>query len=222
MFKTLFGAKPSIPPTKLPQPNSFVDVVVGGRPSRSVTVEAIGPRGLVTRDVLGRAGESAVILYSTPAGRFRASTKVIGVGRNSTQFDVLKRVELLSAAATGAQKRSSVRLDTLVQGQWRFAPGGKGTGEFVRATIRDISRGGCSLIVDRLIKGGMTVEIRIPLKPNAPPVTLLGEVVRHQEIKTSGKHSHGLRFHGVRPEEDQAIVDFINRKQAELRNRGLA
>jgi len=222
MFKTLFGGKSAnVPAGRLPQANAFVDVVVGGRQSRSVTVESVGPRGIVTRDVLGRAGETAVILYSTGAGRFRAATKIASVGANTTLFDLPKRVELLGAA-TGSQKRSSVRLDTLVPGHWRFAPGGKGHGEFLRATVRDISRGGCSLIVDRPIKGGSTVEVRIALKADSPPVTLLGEVVRHQEIKASGKHSHGLRFHGVTPEEDHAIVDFINRKQAELRNRGLA
>ncbi len=221
MFKTLFGGKPSIPAAKLPQPNSFVDVVVGGRQSRSVTVESVGPRGVVTRDVLGRPGETAVILYSTSGGRYRAATKIVGVNATSTHFDTPKRIELVGSTS-GSQKRSSVRLDTLVQGHWRFAPGGKGSGEFARATVRDISRGGCSLIVDRPVKGGTTVEVRIPLKPDFPPITLLGEVVRHEEIKASGKHSHGLRFHGVTPEEDHAIVDFINRKQAELRNRGLA
>jgi hypothetical protein len=221
MFKTLFGAKPSIPAGKLPQPHSFVDVVVGGRQARSVTVESVGPRGIVTRDVLGRAGEAAVILYSTSAGRYRAATKILAASANSTHFDTPKRIELVGATS-GSQKRSSVRLDTLVPGHWRFAPSGKGSGEFHRATVRDISRGGCSLIVDRPLKGGTTVEVRIALKPDVPPVILLGEVVRHQEIKASGKHSHGLRFHGVTPEEDHAIVDFINRKQAELRNRGLA
>jgi hypothetical protein len=221
MFKTLFGSKPTIPASKLPQPHSFVDVVVGGRQARSVTVESVGPRGIVTRDVLGRAGEAAVILYSTSAGRYRAATKILAASANSTHFEAPKRVELVGATS-GSQKRSSVRLDTLVPGHWRFAPNGKGSGEFHRATVRDISRGGCSLIVDRAIKGGTTVEVRITLKADVPPVTLLGEVVRHQEIKASGKHSHGLRFHGVTPEEDHAIVDFINRKQAELRNRGLA
>jgi hypothetical protein len=221
MFKTLFGGKPSVPAAKLPAPHTFVDVVVGGRQARSVTVESVGPRGIVTRDVLGRAGETAVILYTTTGGRYRASTKILAVNANNTHFDTPKRVELVGSTS-GSQKRSSVRLDTLVPGHWRFAPGGKGSGEFHRATVRDISRGGCSLIVDRAIKGGTTVEVRIPLKPDSPPITLLGEVVRHQEIKASGKHSHGLRFHGVTPEEDHAIVDFINRKQAELRNRGLA
>src|SRR5580704_12960310 len=106
MFKTLFGSKPSIPAGKLPQPNSFVDVVVGGRQSRSVTVESVGPRGVVTRDVLGRAGETAVILYSTSGGRYRAATKILGVNGTSTHFDTPKRVELVGSTS-GSQKRSS-------------------------------------------------------------------------------------------------------------------
>ena len=222
MFKTLFGqGKTAIPPTKLPQVNSFVDVVVGGRSARSVTVEACSAKGIVTRDVLGRPGEVATLIYNTNAGRFRLQTKIVAANSSSTQFEYPKRVDLIGAA-TGAQKRSSVRLDTLVTGSWRFAPGGKGTGEFTRATIRDISRGGCAITGDRPLKHGTMVEVKLQLKENVAPIVLLAEVMRHQEIKTSGKHSHGVRFHGVRPEEDHAIIEFINRKQAELRSRGLA
>lgn len=221
MFKALFGGKTAISPTKLPVVNSFVDVMVGGRAARSVTVEACGSKGIVTREVLGRAGEVAIIIYNTPAGRFRLQTRITGATASSTQFEFPKRVDLVGAAK-GAQKRSSVRLDALVTGSWRFAPGGKGTGEFMRATIRDISRGGCALNTDRPLKLGTMVEVKLQLASGAPPITLLAEVMRHEEIKSSGKHSHGLRFHGVRPEEDHAIIEFINRKQAELRSRGLA
>lgn len=221
MFKQLFGGRPSIPATKLPQLHSFVDVTVGGRGSRSVTVESCSAKGIVTREVLGRPGEVGTIVYTTAAGRFRLQTKIVAVSGSNTQFDFPKRVDLVGAA-TGSQKRSNVRLDTLVNGSWRFAPGGKGAGEFIRATLRDISRGGCALNTDRPLKLGMMVEVKLALREDASPLTLLAEVVRHEEIRASGKHSHGLRFHGVRPEEDQAIIDFINRKQAELRSRGLA
>jgi hypothetical protein len=222
MFKTLFGGgRTTIPSTKLPQINSFVDVAVGGRPARSVTVEACTSKGIVTREVLGRPHEVATILYTTNAGRFRLQTKIVGASGSSTQFEIPKRVDLVGAA-TGAQKRSSVRLDALVTGSWRFAPGGKGAGEFFRATIRDISRSGCALTIDRALKFGAMVEVKLQLNDQTPPISLLAEVMRHQDIKQSGKHSHGLRFHGVRPEEDHAIIDFINRKQAELRSRGLA
>lgn len=222
MIKSLFGGRGnSIPPSKLPQLNSFVDVIVGGRPARSVTVEQVGPKGIVTRETLGKVGEVAILIYTAAAGKFRAEAKIQAVTGSTTQFEPPRRLSLIGAA-TGAQKRQSVRLDAIVSGEWRFAPQGVGTGEFSKCTVRDISRGGCSLIIDRPLKLHTNVEVRMRLRPDASEMTLLGEVMRHEVIKTSGKHSHGLRFHGLRPDEDQAIIEFINRRQADLRSRGLA
>jgi hypothetical protein len=222
MFKSIFGGRGgAVPLSKMPQLHSFVDVVVAGRPVRSVTVESVGAKGVVTRDALGSVGETAILVYNASAGRFRMETKIAAVSANSTQFDPPKRLSLIGAAS-GSQKRQSVRLDALVTGEWRFAPGGVGTGEFLKATIRDISRGGCSLIVDRELKLHTKVEVKMNLKSAPPAQVFLGEVMRHEKIKTSGKFSHGLRFHGLRPDEDQAIIEFINRRQADLRSRGLA
>ena len=222
MFKSIFGSRGgAVPLSKLPQLHSFVDVVVGGRPSRSVTVESVGAKGVVTRDALGRVGETAILIYNAAAGRFRMETKIAAVSAASTQVDPPKRLSMIGAAS-GSQKRQNVRLDAIVAGEWRFAPGGVGTGDFAKATIRDISRGGCSLIVDRELKLHTKVEVKMKLKSEAPALTLLGEVMRHEKIKSSGKVSHGLRFHGLRPDEDQAIIEFINRRQADLRSRGLA
>ena len=221
MLKSLFSKTTLIPAAKLPQLHSFVDVMAGGRPARQVTVESIGPKGIVTRETLGKAGEVAIIVYQAQAGRFRAQTKIASTGNAMTTFEMPRKVSLIGAA-TGAQKRQSVRLDAIVSGHWRFAPKGIGSGDWAKGTIRDISRGGCSLIIDRGIKHHMQVEVRMQLRPEGEPLVLLGEVMRHEVIKTSGKHSHGLRFNGIRPAEDQAIVEFINRRQAELRSRGLA
>ncbi len=223
MLKSLFSKSAGIPPAKLPQLNAFVDVIVGGRPARSVTVESIGAKGIVTKEVLGKPGEPAVFVYQAASGRYRAQTKIASVAAASTVFEMPKKVSLIGAAAAGgAQKRQSVRLDALVNGQWRFAPNGMGSGEWIKCTFRDISRGGCSLIIDRPLKTHAQVEVRMQLKNGAEPLALLGEVMRHDVIAASGKHSHGLRFHGIRPAEDQAIVEFINRRQADLRSRGLA
>jgi hypothetical protein len=220
MLKSLFGTR-HIPPSKLPQRNSSVDVVVGGRASRTVTVDDCSERGIVTREVIGRAGEPAVFVYTTPAGRFRLQTKIAAVKGFNTYFEAPKRVDLVGAAQA-AQKRGSVRLDALVTGAWRFVLNGKGSGEFLRATLGDISRGGCAFTTDRPLRPGTMLEVKLTLSEGKPPLVLLAEVVRHHEIRSSGKHSHGLRFRGIRPEEDNAIVEFINRKQSELRSRGLA
>ncbi|MDH2909815.1 MAG: PilZ domain-containing protein [Candidatus Eremiobacteraeota bacterium] len=227
MLKSLFSRGPSIPASKLPSANAFVDVVVAGRASRSVSVDAVTAKGIVVRGVIGRPGESAVLLYDSGHGRLRAATKITGASGERTTLAMPDRVTPASAATGsagggGAQKRQTVRLDALVPGTWRFAPGGKGTGEFVKANIRDISRGGCSLILDRELKRGTSVEVQLRLREGGAPLVLLGEVMRQEHIASSGRFSHGLRFHGIRPEEDHAIVEFINRKQAELRSRGLA
>jgi len=222
MFKQLFAGKSGVTLGKLPMLNSFIDVMVGGRPARQVTVESVSAKGIVTKEVLGKVGESAVLVYQAKTGRYRAQTKISTVTSASTQFDAPKKVSLIGTAPSGAGKRQSVRLDAIVSGSWRFAPSGVGKGEFVKATIRDVSRGGCSLIIDRELKHGTQVEVQMQLKDGMEPLTMLGEVMRHEQIKSSGKHSHGLRFHGIRPGEDQAIVEFINRKQSELRSRGLA
>ena len=141
-----------------------------------------------------------------------------------TTFEMPRKVNLIgtSVGGGGSQQRKSVRLDAIVMGTWRFAPNGLGHGPFEKATLRDISRGGCSLIIHRGLRKGQQVEVQMQLKPDGPTFTFFGEVMRVDTIKTSGKHSHGLRFQGVRPDEDQAIVEFINRKQSELRSRGLA
>jgi c-di-GMP-binding flagellar brake protein YcgR len=222
IFKTLFGgsAKKGIPEEKLPPLHSFVDVTVSGRAARSVSVEELGPR-IAVGDTVGRKGERAVFVYQNAAGKFRFASSVLEARAGMTFFEMPQRIETLGGGG-GKQKRSSVRLDTLLTGQWRMAPGGKGVGEFMKGSVRDISRGGCALITDRMCKVGQTIEVKLTLNSSAPPLTVLGEVMRAEQVPTSSKYSHGLRFHGVTPVEDRAILDFINRRTTELRNRGLA
>lgn len=222
ILKSLFGRSggaKAIPAEHLPALHSFVDVTVTGRPARSVSVEEITAKEIVVGDALGRAGERGAIVYQTSMGRFRFGATILAVKDGMTHFQMPARVESLGG---GAQKRASVRMDVLVSGSWRLAPDRQGTGEFMRASIRDISRGGCSLIIDRQCKTGQLLEVRLNLRADAAPLAVIGEVMRMEQIPTSGKFSHGLRFSGVTPMEDRAILEFINRKQADLRNRGLA
>jgi len=225
IFRALFGGTSKRGPVaNLPAVHTFVDVMVGGRAGRSVTIESIDGGEIVVREMVGRPGETAVFVYSGEHGKFRFGTKILRAGNGTTVFASPARVERVggASAAGGSQKRASVRLDALVPGRWRFAPQGKGIGDLVRANIRDISRGGCSLIIDRSVKEGTTLEVRLQLRPEQPDLEVFCEVRRCERIASSGKFSHGLRFHGVTPEQDHAILDFINRKQAELRSRGLA
>ncbi len=222
MFKSLFGGgRSKIPLSELPQLHSFVEVKAGGRPTRSVAVEKVGPSDIVTAEALGKPGETVVVVYTTPMGRYRFQSRIASVQAGTTTVAMPASVSQLSDAVGGAQKRSSLRMDALVTGQWRFAPAKKGIGTYARASIRDISRGGCSLILDRELPRGSMVEVKLLLRSDAN-IELLAEVMRTQTIETSGKISHGLRFLGPTPEQDHAILDFINKKQTDLRSRGLA
>ena len=222
MLRGLFGGKSEkIPLSKLPQLHSFVDVTVGSAATpKSVSVESVGPKNIITGNVGATTG-TATFLYSNAAGKFRFSTRILGVKGSLTVYEMPRRVETISSNA-GAQKRSAVRMDTIVPGMWRRAKGGKGQGEFAKGNLRDISRGGCSLIIDYELQKGSQVEVKMALKTGVNPLVTLGEVMRTERITTSGKWSHGLRFHGISPAEDRAIMDFINRRQSELRSRGLA
>src|SRR5579884_562512 len=222
IFKSLFArsAKKAIPEDRLPVLHSFVDVSVTGRPMRSVSMEEVTAKVIAVGDIIGRAGERAAFVYQNPSGRFRFGATIVEVKDGMTYLETPAKVESLGGG--GAQKRSSVRLDTLVSGMWRMAPGGMGVGEFMKGSIRDISRGGCAIIIDRQCKTGQCLELKLALSSDAPPLTVLGEIVRCEQVPTSGKFSHGLRFQGLTPDEDRAILEFIHRKQAELRSRGLA
>jgi c-di-GMP-binding flagellar brake protein YcgR len=219
-FKSLFRSKSkAVPQEKLPVLHSFVDVTVGGRSMRSVSVEDIGDDAIVVGDVVGRAGERAAFVYQNAAGKFRFGASVTDVKDGMTWFKMPDRIESLGG---GAQKRSSVRMDVLISGMWRLTNSGKGAGEYLKGNIRDISRGGCALILDRQCKVGQMLEVKMNLRADAPPLTVLAEVMRVETIPTSGKHSHGLRFQSLTPDEDRAILEYINKRQADLRSRGLA
>jgi c-di-GMP-binding flagellar brake protein YcgR len=208
---------------KLPVANSFVDLAVpGGKGTSSVCVEQIDAKSLTCTaapDV--KVGAVAVFVYSSANGKYRFSAKCTAVRGEHATFDLPKSIETL-AKFGGAQQRQTVRLDAVVPAHWRHAHGGQGRGEYTRASLTDISRSGASLIIGHELAKGTQVEVRFTLNSASAPVTLLSEVMRSSKIGTAGKVSLGLKFHGVRPEDDRAIMEFINRRQAERRNRGLA
>ncbi|GAC1659822.1 MAG: hypothetical protein NVS9B12_13910 [Vulcanimicrobiaceae bacterium] len=185
-----------------------------------MSVESAGPKNIVTTNPGVTSGQ-VVFTYSNPSGKHRFATRIVGTKGNLVLYEMPQKIDTL-ASMVGSQKRTSVRMDAIVPGMWRRASNGIGFGDFAKANLRDISRGGCSLIVETELRRTTQVEIQLSLKAGSKPVVALGEVMRVEQIPTSGKWSHGLRFHGLNAQDSQAIMEFINRRQAELRSRGLA
>lgn len=200
---------------RLPRPGAHVEIVAAGRATRIAVVESV-QRAIRVAGVVARSGERAVFVYTSESGRYRFATKCVEYRDGYTTF-ALPRIVSHIGAAPSLQKRSSVRLDLSAVGGWRPAPGGKGAGRFEGARIRDISRGGCSVVVDRAFRPGDLLEIRVTLGGDGP-LGLLGVVTRC--LPTGPRQfDHGLRFQGVTPAEDRAILTFINRSHVELRGR---
>jgi PilZ domain len=218
------GPKPLAPQVrlKLPEVSGWADVVmIGDGPRGPVCVESLNDRGFTVgalRDM--KPGGTGVFSYDNATGRFRFSARCLDVRGHSAVFALPERIETLQVFA-GAHQRAAVRLDATLPAQWRFAPNGRGSGDYVRGSLTDLSRSGASLIVDREVKNGSFVETRFAVSTAATPLVVLAEVVRNSAIESSKKVSLGLRFHGLKAEDDRAITDYINKRQADRRHRGL-
>jgi hypothetical protein len=207
---------------KLPQVNSFVELTMAlNGPRGSVCVESLNDRSL-TVGALPRmsAGGNGVFIYENAVGKFRFVSKCVAVRDGIATFAIPDRIEALAVFAN-VQQRNAARLEVAITAHWRFAPGARGSGDFTRASLTDISRTGASLTVDREIKRGTYLETCFAIG-QAPPLVLIGEVMRSSVIESSKKIALGLRFNAVKPEEERAITEFITKRQAERRSRGLA
>ena len=210
-----------MPQDKLPALHAFVDVAVTGRAMRSVSVEDVAAKTIVVARCAGRArANAAPSCIKTRGASFRFSTNIVHVKERHDAFSRAATHRSRSAGHVKSAPACGSTCSCPAPGAMR--PAARARASYIKGSIRDISRGGCALIVDRQCKAGSWLEVRMNSEvARAARCCVLGEVVRIEQIPTSGKFSHGLRFQGSTPEEDRAILEFITRKQTELRNRWL-
>jgi c-di-GMP-binding flagellar brake protein YcgR len=223
-FLGLFGKKP--PSGKelremLPSLHSFVDVSVRNGPKGSVCFESAGIKTFVTSLIPGLVpGAQATFVYQNSSGKYRFSAAVKAVDDKQATFDVPAKIETVQKFG-GARKRTNVRIDTTVNVQWRYGSTGKIESPWQKGVLSDISRTGSSLAADREIKSGTIVELTIPLRADGSPITVRADARRVDKIAGTQKFNVGLSFHPLRSDDERAIIEFINRRQVDLRNRGL-
>jgi c-di-GMP-binding flagellar brake protein YcgR len=223
-FLSLFGIKkaPSVKQLRemLPSLHSFVDVVVRNGPKGSVCFENSGAKTFVTSVLPGMsAGQQVSFNYQNTGGKYRFSTAVKAVDAKQAIYDIPGKIETVQKFG-GAKKRTTVRIDTTVTVQWRYSSTGNIRSEWQKGVLSDISRTGSSLTTDKIIKTGNILELKIPLG-GTDPTTVRADARRVDKIEGTAKYNVGLAFHPLKPEADRAIIDFINRRQTDLRNRGL-
>jgi hypothetical protein len=223
-FLQLLGFKKKPTPKQmremLPATHSFVDCMVRNGPKGQVCFEFASPKTFVTTLLPGMAsGQNVVLSYQNLTGKYRFQTSIVSVSAMQATLAIPTRIETVQKFS-GTRLRSAVRMDTTVQCQWRYAPTGKIATEYTKGSVSDISRSGASLTCERELKIGTAVELLIPLNEKTT-INVRGEARRVEHIPTSKKWTVGLRFMMLKPDDDRAILDFINRRQTDLRNRGL-
>jgi c-di-GMP-binding flagellar brake protein YcgR len=219
----LFGIKKAASPKQLramlPSLHSFVDVTVRNGPKGQICFENAGVKTFVTSVLPGMSpGQQVIFNYSNSSGKYRFNSTVTAVDDKQATFDVPSKIETVQKFG-GSVKRTNVRIDSSVQITWRFWSEGKIESEWQKGVLSDISRTGSSLAADKAIKEGTLLELKIPL--GATTTLVKAQAKRVAKIEGTSKFNAGLSFQNLRPEADKAIIEFINRRQVDLRNRGL-
>lgn len=205
----------------LPALHSFVDVAVRNGPKGSVCFENAGSKTFITSLLAGMStGQQVTFSYTNAAGKFRFSAAVKAVDAKQATFDVPGKIETLQKFA-GSRKRTNVRIDTTVPIQWRYSSEGKIESTWQKGVLSDISRTGSSLATDKTIKAGNVLELKMSLSPAGNPTVARAEAKRVEKIEGTQKFNVGLLFQRLSPEAERAVIEFINRRQVDLRNRGL-
>jgi c-di-GMP-binding flagellar brake protein YcgR len=217
-----FRPKPSVKQLResLPAIHSFVECVVRNGPKGQICFEGSGSKTITTTALDGmKPGQVAVVSYTNTNGKYSFTSNVVNINGKQATLELPGQIKTLQKFA-GARQRNAVRVDTTVNVQWRFTPAGRIATDFQKATLSDLSTGGAQLTVDRELKVGVKVDCQAPLAASGASLMIHGEVRRVDKTRT-GKFNAGLRFVELASETEAAIVDFINRRQADLRKRGL-
>jgi hypothetical protein len=205
---------------KLPEINSFVDVAIGGSLDReSVPVNDVTQDALLLRYLPGLdPGVMADFLYTNSSGRYRFRTVCRRAEGNEAYLDLpatIKTIEQFSA------RRMAERIPWVTQVQWRYAPDGCGFGEFLPASMMDVSRGGASLVVGREVKVGSQVEARFVLNTRGKPFLEVCQVMRAAKIGTSERYGLGIRFVNIDPPEQRMLIQSLEERRSQRRLRGV-
>jgi c-di-GMP-binding flagellar brake protein YcgR len=205
----------------LPSLHSFVEVSVRNGPKGSVCFENSGSTTFVTSVLPGMSpGQQVSFNYQNTGGKYRFSTAVKAVDAKQATFVLPAKIETVQKFG-GSRKRTNIRIDTTVTMQWRYHSDGKVQSEWQKGVLSDISRAGSSLSTDRVLKVGNLLELKIPLQAGSDPIVVRAEAKRIEKIEGTQKYNVGLSFLPLKAEAERAIIDFINRRQVDLRNRGL-
>jgi len=149
-------------------------------------------------------------------GLYRSVTVVLGKGSGPLGFVYLQKPEEWQRV----QAREFFRVPAMLAVQVRAV--GQEEGPWMIGQTRDVSGGGCLLVLGQPFSVGDTVEIVLSLPEGR--VSAKGTVKRSEKVEESGGNlwSLGVAFTDIAERDRDVIIRFALKRQIELRRKGLA
>ncbi len=204
----------------LPLTHAFVNFTVRGNgPQGRLCFEGASLKTFRTTKIAGMTpGQEGVFTYENPIGKFSFTARLVSMADDQAIFNLPTDIKTISRTAAG-DRRVEPRVDTTVNGEWRFKPAGKIATSWNKVTISDLSRTSASMTAEREFKAHDVLEIRMVLE-GTQALTIDASPVRSD--KTGSKYRVSLTFKHTHDESSHAITRFINKRMTELRHRGLS
>jgi hypothetical protein len=219
-----FGAKKKPDGSKLramlPATHAFVTFVVRGKGLEGrLCFEGASLKTFRTTKIAGMTpGQDGVFTYSNQSGSFMFSARLVSMTDEQAVFNLPEEIKTVARAPV-PDRRTEPRIDTTVNGEWRFKPVGKIVSSWSKVVISDLSRVSANMTSDRELKAQDVIEVRMTLE-GGRPITIDAAIVRSE--KAGVRFKIALAFRHVNEEDSHLITRFVNKRMTELRARGLA
>jgi len=128
---------------------------------------------------------------------------------------------------TWEEKRKYPRAEAKRQAKYRIIHGQDSdkVSSTVRGWVINISRGGILLRVNELVTDSLHISyndeieiqnwlaIEFDLLPGIPPIRVIGKVVWYQRSVSTTEYAYdvGIEFKDIREEDQETIINFVNR-----------
>lgn len=169
-----------------------------------------------TNVVLIRPRTPVTLVYKDDSlvgqGRFRATAVVVKRVKGTVPQLLLR----LTSAWQRTQERNFVRIQVLLDATYAIYENDQ-LQAASPCTVRDLSGGGCLILAEEQLEE--KTKVRVMMNLDKDFVEVDGLIVRAMSMDHS--FAYGISFLDIKEKERQTIIQYVFRRQVELRRKGL-